>query len=313
MSMGTARTLLPFISAVLAFGCSDRPEDADRATGAASLRQVVAVTSGPAQLLAAAALGPDRVEPVAPTGIPLDRWRPDDRALDAMVSARRVLVLGDEAEPWLQRAGLPPSRTTRLEAAVPEELWIEVGSFTHTHGGGESHTHGGVVAETWTDPDLLRAMAQRSNDQLRSALESGGAAPPPGSLDGRIDEYAAELTALAAALDGRALIATHHGMEYLCRWAGIRLEVTELELDGSGAPPNDAAVRELAELAGQEGAHAGVLVWPGRLDPTFAEMAQQELGLRSVDFKLGGTLSDRDTLTRLTQSAARLRAAIAPE
>jgi hypothetical protein len=42
-------------------------------------------------------------------------------------------------------------------------------------------------------------------------------------------------------------------------------------------------------------------------------MAQQELGLRSVDFKLGGTLSDRDTLTRLTQSAARLRAAIAPE
>lgn len=310
MSIGTARTLLPILSAVVAFGCSDRPEDAKEAT---SLRQVVAVTSGPAELLAAAAVGPARVERVAPRGVPLDRWRPDEEALEAMVSARRVLVLGDEAEPWLQRAGLPPSRTARLEAAVPEALWIEVGSFTHTHGGGESHTHGGVVAETWTDPDLLRVMAQRSDVRLRSALAGGGAAPPPGSLDGRIDAYAAELTALAAALDGRALIATHHGMEYLCRWAGIRLEVTELELDGSGVAPNDAAVRELAELAGQEGAHAGVLVWPGQLDPTFAEMAQQDLGLRSVDFDLGGPLADRDTLTRLTQSATRLRAAIAPE
>lgn len=310
--MGTVRTLL-LSTAIALCGCSDQRAGTEGAPGTTPLRSVVAVTSGPAELLAAAAVGQARVERVAPSGIPLDRWRPDDGALDAMVSARRVLVLGDEGEPWLQRAGLPPSRTARLEAAVPVERWIEVGSFTHTHGGGESHTHGGVVVETWTDPDLLRAMARRSAVQLRSALEGGGAAPPPGGLDGRIDAYAAELTALAAALDGRALIATHHGMEYLCRWAGIRLEVTELELEGSGAPPNDAAVRELAELAGQEGAQAGVLVWPGRLDPTFAEMAQQELGLRSVDFDLGGTLSDRDTLTRLTQSVARLRAAIAPE
>ena len=310
--MGTVRTLL-LSTAIALCGCSDQLAGTEGAHGTTPLRSVVAVTSGPAELLAAAAVGQARVERVAPSGIPLDRWRPDDGARDAMVSARRVLVLGDEGEPWLQRAGLPPSRTARLEAAVPVERWIEVGSFTHTHGGGESHTHGGVVVETWTDPDLLRAMARRSAVQLRSALEGGGAAPPPGGLDGRIDAYAAELTALAAALDGRALIATHHGMEYLCRWAGIRLEVTELELEGSGAPPNDAAVRELAELAGQEGAQAGVLVWPGRLDPTFAEMAQQELGLRSVDFDLGGTLSDRDTLTRLTQSVARLRAAIAPE
>lgn len=310
--MGTVRTLL-LSTAIALCGCSDRRAGSEGAPGTTALRSVVAVTSGPAELLAAAAVGPDRVERVAPKGAPLDRWRPDDGALDALVSARRVLVLGDEAEPWLQRAGLPPSRTARLEAAVPEGRWIEVGSFTHTHGGGESHTHGGVVAATWTDPDLLRAMALRSDEQLRGALGGGEAAQLPAGLEGRIDAYAAELKALAAALDGRALIATHHGMEYLCRWAGIRLEVTELELDGTGAPPNDAAVRELAELAGLEGVHAGVLVWPGRLDPTFAEMAQQELGLRSVDFDLGGTLSDRDTLTRLTRSAVSLRAAIEPE
>lgn len=310
--MGTARNLLS-LAAVIALGCADRSGSATEVPGTASLRPVVAVTSGPAELLAAAVVGQARVERAAPSGVPLDRWRPDDGALDAMVSARRVLVLGDEAEPWLQRAGLPPSRTVRLDAAIPEASWIEVGSFTHTHGGGESHTHGGVVAEAWTDPDLLRAMARRCEQQLGSVLEGSEAAAPPAALDARIDAYAAELRALAEALDGRALIATHHGMEYLCRWAGIGLEVTELELDGSGAPPNDAAVRDLAELAGQPGAQGGVLVWPGRLDPTFAEMAQQELGLRSVDFDLGGPLSDGDTLTRLTQSAARLRAAIAPE
>ncbi len=285
------------------------------------MRPVVAVTSGPAELLAAAVLGSTRVERIAPEGASLLTWRPGDASLDAMVSARRVLVLGDEAEPWLQRAGLPPSRTLRLDAAVPESRWIEVGSVTHTHGGGESHTHGGVVAEAWTDPELLRSMAARTRRQLAGAMvESGPVAPaeapaeaPGEALGARIDAYAAELGALAEALDGRALIATHHGMEYLCRAAGIRLEVTELELDGDAGPPNDDAVRRLAELAAQEGAHAGILVWPGPLDVAFAEKAQQELGLRSLDFDLGAPLAERDTLTRLTQSAARLRAAIAPE
>ncbi|MDB4736330.1 zinc ABC transporter substrate-binding protein [Planctomycetota bacterium] len=313
--MGTAHLVL--ISALLLAGCSDHGATTSSPTGFPSgggeLRPVVAVASGPAELLAAAAVGPERVERVAPEGAPLDRWRPDDDALDAMVSARRVLVLGDEAEPWLQRAGLPPSRTVRLDAAIPEASWIEVGSFAHTHGGGESHTHGGVVAEAWTDPALLRAMAQRTRGQLGAVLGEGEASAPAWTLGARIDAYADELDALAEALDGRALIATHHGLEYLCRAAGIRLEVTELELDGGGSHPNDDAVRRLAELAGQEGAHAGVLVWPGPLDSAFAEKARQELGLRSVDFDLGASLAGSDTLTRLTQSTARLRAAIAPE
>ncbi len=309
--MGTARTVL--LSALLLASCSDQGATTPSPSSGGQLRPVVAVTSGPAELLAAAALGPKQVERVAPEGGLLDRWRPDDVALDAMVSAQRVLVLGDEAEPWLQRAGLPPSRTVRLDAAIPEASWIKVGSFTHTHGGGESHTHGGVVAEAWTDPALLRAMGQRARGQLAAVLGDGEAPAPASTLGVRIDLYADELGALAEALDGKALIATHHGMEYLCRSAGIRLEVTELELDGDGGHPNDDAVRRLAELAGQEGAHAGILVWPGTLDPAFAEKAQQELGLRSVDFDLGASLAGSDTLTRLTQSAARLRAAIAPE
>lgn len=306
--MRTARSrLLPL--ALLACGCSGEEPSSATSSSAGELRQVVAVASGPAELLATAAIGPERVERVAPDGARLDRWRPSNDALDAMVSARRVLVLGDEAEPWLQRAGLPPSRTVRLDAAIPASSWIEVGSFTHTHGGGESHTHGGVVAEVWTDPVLLRAMAARSQARLAGALE----APPPRlDLAPRIDAYAAELAALAEALDGRALIATRHGLEYICRTAGIELEVTELELDGEGTGPNDDAIRRLRKLAGREGAHAGLLVWPGGVDRAFAEMARDELGLRSLDFDLGGALAGRDTLTRLTESAASLRSALAP-
>ena len=284
--------------------CGGAPEEDAAAASGAVRRPVVAVASGPAALLAEAAVGPDGVERVAPRGADMASWRPDDDALDAMVSARAVLVVGDGFEPWLQRAGLPPSRTVRLDAAVPEGRWIEVGTFTHTHGGGEAHTHGGVVAEAWTDPAILRAMAARSRERL------GEGAAPDGDLERRIAAYEAALTDLSEALEGRALIATHHGLEYLCRAAGIELEVTELELDVAGAPPNDAAVRELEALAGREGAHAGVLVWPGRLDEAFARKARGALGLRSVDFDLGGALDERDTLERLTESTARLRASI---
>ena len=213
------------------------------------MRPVVAVTSGPAELLAAAVLGSTRVERIAPEGASLLTWRPGDASLDAMVSARRVLVLGDEAEPWLQRAGLPPSRTLRLDAAVPESRWIEVGSVTHTHGGGESHTHGGVVGRrpgrTPTCCGAMAAAERRRQLRRRHGWRAGAAAPaeapaeaPGEALGARIDAYAAELGALAASA-GRARAdrdAPRDGVP-VPRRRGIRLEVTELELGrGRGAP-----------------------------------------------------------------------------
>ena len=295
------RLLLALLSGLAACGAESTPSGP---AAPSALRPVVAAASGPAALVAAAA-GAEAVELVAPLGAEMATWRPDDASLDAMVTARSVVVVGDGFEPWLQRAGLPPSRTVRLEAAIPDERWIEVGTFTHTHGGGEAHEHGGRVEAVWTDPEALRSMHALALSRL------GGEGDGAPGFEARVRAYEAQLRALSEALDGRALIATGHGLEYLCRAAGITLEVTALELDGAGDTPNSLAVRDLEALAGRRERHAGVLVWPGRLDEPFAGKVQATLGLRSVDFDLGGALAERDTLERLTESAARLRAAVA--
>lgn len=275
---------------------------------------VVAVASAPAELFARMAVGPERVIPAAPEGTSMTDWRPTDAELETMVGARRVVVVGADLEPWLQRAGLPPSRTLVLADRSTDSQWIEVGVVTHTHGGGEAHSHGGVVSEVWTDPGLARRFVERAAGELASVVdgaEDGGGERRRALLE-RIDAYEAALGDLADALDSRALIAADHGLEYAARAGDFALEVALLELDGSGAPPNGQGVRDLERFAADASRHAGVLVWPGPIDETFAEAARGELGLVSVHFDLGATLdgSGDDCLARLTASVERVRKAV---
>ncbi len=288
----------------------------------------VAVAAGPARLVAEAIVGSDHVRAVAAAGTSMATWRPGDEALEAMIGARRIVVVGAEFEPWLQRAGLPPSRTLTLAERGTGDRWIEIGAIEHTHGGGESHSHGGVVPTVWTDPQQLRAFLRACARDLPGAIDGLDAESSKASrraLEGRIDAYEEALEGLRAAAGGRALIATDHGLEYIARAAGIELVVTPLEFGDTGASPNDQAIRDLETLAADSERHAGVLVWPVRLegqidrnfagdsDRDFAAAIHAELGLVSVHFDLGGTLGDAvsdDTLARLMGSIARLHAAL---
>ncbi|MEM9382193.1 MAG: metal ABC transporter substrate-binding protein [Planctomycetota bacterium] len=276
---------------------------------------VVAVASGPAALLAGALVGGELVRSVAPAGTRMADWRPDDEAIRGMVDARRLLVVGGEFEPWLQRTSVPPSRTVALSDLVPGTKRIEVGAIEHTHGDGESHSHGGVVPTIWTDPAQLRAAIDALAESLPAALdgvERANLQAPRAALLERVAAYEASLAELGAVAAGRPVIATDHGLEYVARAAELGLEVALLELDGDG-PPNDQGVRDLERLAKDSGSHAGVLVWPGPIDAAFAERVREQLGLVSVHFDLGGEISapdEGDALERLTASVEALRGAI---
>ena len=299
------------VASLAACGGDAQPERSARGPRS----NVVAVASGPTQLVAEALLGADLVRTVAPAGTRMADWRPDDEAIRQMVDARRVLVVGGEFEPWLQRTSLPPSRTVTLTDLVPVDRKIEVGAIEHTHGGGESHSHGGIVPTVWTDPVQLRAAIAALAESLPASLdgvERTNVQAPRAALLGRIDAYEASLRELGATASGRTVIATDHGLEYVARAAEVELEVALLELDGGG-PPNDQGVRDLERLAKDPSSHAGVLVWPGAIDAAFAERVQEQLGLVSVHFDLGGEVDgpgSSDALERLTASGDALREAI---
>ena len=309
-------------SAGLLAGCggSDSGEAAERKAA----RDVVTVASDPAEAIARIALPAGAVERLG-VGTASASWSPTDADLGALTTARRVILVGAEFEPWSQRAGLPPSRTLTLAEGLDPAALISTATVTHTHGKGPAHSHGGVVPTVWTDPALLRGMVHGVGELLAGVLpeETAGTAEAATSrrqaFEAELSDYEAALVELKEAAGGRTLFAVAHGLEYVMRAAEAPLSVALLEVDDSGKR-NDHAAALLEEEVNKAGdAHAGVLVWIGpsddAIDATFAAIAERSLRLTSVSFDLGASspaepASAPDLLRRMTASTRRLSAAI---
>lgn len=265
-------------------------------------RDVVAVTSAPARWLVELSGVAAPAEVVAAPGSHPGDWRPDDAALDALVSARKVLLVSEEFEPWTQRAGLPPSRTVELVDLAPPGTLIGTEGVQHSHGAGPAHSHGGIVGTVWTDPELLEALPRAVAEALGG--EGKAARDVPG-----LAEYRAALEALGKAAKGRALIATDHGLEYIGRAAGLEVRVALLECNGEG-PTNERGVLQ-AQAFSEKSDDAGLLVWlDEEPNAEFSATAKDAFGLRSVPFSLGATPGS-DVLPTLTGSVNALAAALA--
>lgn len=289
-------------TALLALPACGGAKDAPQRSRSSQSRDVVAVTSGPAEWIAGLMLAEGKWDAVAEAGARPSAWRPGDAALDRLISARKILLVGEEFEPWTQRAGLPPSRVVSLVGmADPSRLLITEG-ITHTHGTGAAHSHGGIVPTVWTDPDLFLSLLP----QVAKALGPGAVVPRdvPG-----LDAYRTALAELKTASRDRAIIASGHGLEYIGRAAGIELRVALLEPNENG-PTNDRGAHQLEGFA-KKPDDSGLLVWVEPPPAEFANLAEQELGLTSVHFDLGGDAGSK-TLTVLTESTRRLTAALQP-
>lgn len=302
-------SLLAAAPLALAAGCGGAPaEDA----GPAELRDVIAVTSGPAALVASWVAPDANLEAVIPAGADPRAWTPDDAQLDALVSARAVVTIGDETlEPWTQRVALPPSRTAALGSKLPSGATIEVGTMTHTHGEGPAHSHGGTVATWWTDPDLWPALAEGAAEELARAGVEGARAPsgpaPPWEADA--EALRAATAALAEAAEGRAVIAADNGLEYVARAAGMELRVALLELDADG-PTSQKGVLQLGEFA-ERADDSGLLVVFSEAEERAATEVAGDFGARLHVFDIGlGYDPEASALARLTESTRRLAEAL---
>ncbi len=287
----------------------------DTGTERAPLRDVVAVASAPTEFVAQVILGADSIERVN-AGAWTSAWSPSDQDLSSLVTARRVLLIGAEFEPWAQRAGLPPSRTVTLSEGLSPEALLSTATVTHTHGKGPAHSHGGQVPTTWTDPALLRGMVHGAAELLAGVLPtddeataSAAAVERRRAFEDEVAAYEAALGSLAEAADGRRLFAVAHGFEYIARAAKVEVYVALLEAeDGSGR--NDHAATLLGQAAKQPG-HAGVLLWPGPIDQEFAAAVEEEFGLQSVAVDLGQGGPGATVLRRVTAGLQVLTEALA--
>lgn len=304
------RRILAAASLALCLACGGDGSGAERS--APELRDAIAVTSGPAALVAGWVVPGAELDAVIPAGADPRAWSPDDAELDAIITSRAVVTIGDETlEPWTQRVALPPSRTAELGAALPSGATIEVGTVTHTHGEGPAHSHGGTVATWWTDPDLWPALAAGVAEELRRAGVEDAEAPSGPELPWRAAEEAqrAALGELAVACGDRALIASDNGLEYVARAAGIDLRVALLEFDADGAP-SQKGVLQLGEFT-RRGDDAGLLVVFSDAEARAAEALAEEFEVRLHVFDLGlGYDPEASALARLTASTRRLAEAL---
>ena len=292
------------LATIAAAGCGDDDSTGGRAR--AGTRDVVAVASGPAFHLATLAAGSASAELVPAPGMAPATWRPSDEQLEQLISAKKVLLMGADFEPWTQRAGLPPSRVATVADHLPESLLITVGTIEHTHGTGPAHSHGGPVPTLWTDPDAWVPLIEAAH----SALDATGPAELPEGLREQLELYRTALADLRDAAGGRAVIATDHGLEYIARAADFEVRVALLE-PRDGAPTNQRGVLQ-AEAFSKKNDDTGVLVWidhPPLED--FGRVAEESLGLTSVHFDTGAApTGELDTVERARSSVERLASAI---
>ncbi len=283
------------------WSCGGDAVDTPSARGGQT-RDVVAVTSGPAEWIASLVMAEGQWDAIAEAGSVPGTWRPDDGELDRLISARKILLVGEEFEPWTQRAGLPPSRVVSLVSLADPSRLLATDGITHTHGTGPAHSHGGTVPTVWTDPDLLESLLPVAAKAL------GAAGAYSGEIPGLAD-YRAALDELRGATRGRAIIVSGHGLEYIGRITGTEFRVALLEPDENG-PTNDRGRHQLDGFA-KKPDDAGLLVWVDPPPTAFRDVVKSELGLTSVHFDLGGS-AGAETLQVLTESTRRLAAALKP-
>ncbi|MEM9553475.1 MAG: metal ABC transporter substrate-binding protein [Acidobacteriota bacterium] len=254
---GLALSLVALGLAVLA-ACSS-PSAPDDATSSRATPEPAAVPTALAEPLEIGALSPPVawlahrlggddvvVDAITPPGADPRVWQPTPEAVVALHDADLLLAHGAGFEAWLDTASLPRSRlvltSTGLDLLAAETM-------RHSHGDGGEHSHTASHVETWLDPDLLLAQAERVAEALLAAApdspsvdhEAFGARVESrlATLRTEIDAYRSAAHSLLTPLGGQPLGAAGPHYAYLGRSFGLELVVLEL----SATTPADGHAR----------------------------------------------------------------------
>lgn len=282
--------LVPCLTALALVACGE-PSPEPQAPGRRG-PPLVAVTIAPLQYVAAR-LGGDAVvvAPALPEGADPAFWRPTPEAIAALQAADLVVVNGARHERWLGVVSLPRTRLVETASGLREPLIQVVDGAEHTHGTGGAHSHAGVNGHTWVDPTNLRAQATAVRDALIRLVPTAAEAITTRhvALDADLAALAAGFAALPPLGDDEVLVASHPAYDYLARrlgWTMVNLDWVPDAVPRTGAL--DALVGRL------QGRHARAMLWEATPSPAAVDAVAQRLGVPSLVFDPGETLTPAD-------------------
>ena len=250
-------------------------------------------------------IGGDRVDVrfPAPGGVDPAFWQPDAEMIAAYQGADLIVRNGAGYAKWTALASLPDSKTVYSSAAFFDDVIVEEGAVTHSHGPEGDHSHGEIAFTTWLDArqatlqaEAIAAAVAESMPDMVPEAEANMAA-----LGADLEALDARLAAAASQLGGAPLLGSHPLYQYLARRYGLNLRSVHFE---PGEMPAEEAWDDLARLLTEHRATA--MLWEAEPLAETAERLRQ-MGIESIVFDPAGNRpADGDFLDVMRQNAANL-------
>lgn len=227
-------------------------------------------------------IGGDLVDVLYPVPGEVDPafWNPSAEDVGTFQAADLVLLNGATYAKWLPKVTLSASKMLNTSATFAG-LYIAIeDAETHVHGLSGEHAHTGTAFTTWLD--FIQAAAQAE------AIRAGFTASRPqhaatfaanfATLEMELMDLDRQLTALAAEIGGRPVVASHPVYQYLARRYDLNLKAVKWE---PLIVPAESLWRELAEMLATHS--AGWMIWEAK--PETASVGRlEEMGVQSLVF-----------------------------
>ncbi len=296
----TAGGILMWVLVLLA-GCAEVREQSP--ADEASWR--VIATNFPLHTFATA-LAPDGVEVFFPVPADIDPafWEPTAEDIGKMHQAQLLVLNGATYEKWRQWASLPEDRVVETAEGFRDRWIRREGSVTHSHGPGGEHSHGDVDFTTWLNPRLAIQQAESIAEALAKRLpaERGAIAAKLEVLKERLAVMDREWMAVAEALRGKPLVASHPVYDYFAQRTGLSIRSVHWEPEEL---PTEEQWAEFDALLREHPAKA--MLWEGEpLEETARLLAGR--GVTPVVFETAGNRpGSGDFFSAMSANAERLQ------
>jgi zinc transport system substrate-binding protein len=305
-----ARTAMVILlcSILVLSGCGDGEESApaEPATGPLSVYTV----NYPLAYLAER-IGGDRVrvEFPAPPDVDPAFWSPDTETVAAYQQADLILLNGAGYAKWVAKVTLPATQMVDTSQALADDLIVETGGVTHSHGPGGEHTHGEVAFTTWLDADIAQAQARAIRDGFVAARPVDQAVFDDGlsSLEADLASLDGDLRVLIGHDFRKPLLGSHPVYQYLARRYGLDLRMVHFEPDEM---PSAEQWRDLEVLVEEHPAEW--MLWEAAPLPEIVDRLRRS-GVESVVFDpCGNRPESGDFLSVMRGNVERLRVVFDP-
>jgi len=152
-------------------------------------------------------------------------WKPDTKQVINFQNAALILDNGAGYAKWMEKVSLPSSKIVNTSMSFKDQ-WIETDEgITHSHGPEGEHVHQGTAFTTWLNFKFALKQAASVHQALKNILpeHTDQINQNYNQLKNSLGDYDKRMEAIASALNGQLLIASHSVYQYLEQGYGLNL------------------------------------------------------------------------------------------